>query len=224
MFSSRTFNLSVALCTTGLFLVLGYTFLYAYNEDIESENRAKIDDKLNSIYDTLREMEGYHYCLSDTQIRNFHYAKPHTTPMSLCSECSDLAENKNTGSLVSVPIDRLEELRSFGKRSSSLPIPQDQALAAQPDETLTVNEELDAVLFLLKSQKTHLYTSMYTEELTHHYLKKHKHESPGEHGKCPECLSLRKKQTTVYKFVSRVEYDKLLELEKKHKSNAKDSR
>jgi hypothetical protein len=193
-------------------------------EKKKSENRAKIDDKLNSIYDTIRQIEDYHYCLSDTQMRNFHYAKPHTTSSSLCPECSDLAENKNTGSLVSVPVGRLEELRSFEKRPSSRPIPQDQAPATQPDETLTVNEEMNAVLVLLKSHKAHLYTSMYTEELTYHYLKKHRHESSGEHGKCPECLSLRKKQTTVYKFVPRAEHDRLLELEKKHKNNDKDSR
>ena len=222
MFSSRTLNLFVVSCLTGT--LLGYAFFYAYNKNIESENRAKTDDKLNSIYNTIREIEDYHYCLSDTQMRNFHYAKPHTTPLHLCPECSDLAENKNTGSLVAVSTGRLEELRSFEKRPTSRPIPQDQAHAVQPDVTLTVDEELDAILFLLKSQKAHLYTSMYTEELTHHYLKKHEHESPGEHGKCPECLSLRKKQITVYKFVPRSEYDRLLELEKKRKNNVKDSR
>jgi len=188
----------------------------------QSDDRVKVDQKLEEIYTTLLEIGTYQYCAGDTQIRNLHYVKPHKTNNKLCPECADVHENKNTGSLDRIPKTRLAQLRKIESSGLSLPNPSEQSNSPRPDERLSVLEELDSILFLLKSQKSHMYTNMYTGELVYHYAKKHKHSGSGEHGKCPDCIKLRNKQTTPVSFITKEEHKRLLKLEKKFK-NEQDS-
>jgi hypothetical protein len=175
---------------------------------VQTTERNKADRRFEEIYKVLTKVGQHQYCLGDTQVRNMHYAKPHDEPHWLCSECGDLANSSKVGEVVAVPKDRLSELRG------SHPNDSDQSPAISPVETLTISEELDAILFLLKTQQAHAHTRMYTEEMINHYLKKHDHDKPGEHGKCPDCIKLRKRQITGVEFISRKEYNALLKLEK----------
>ena len=198
-----------AVFAAGAFLC--WIGMYVY----ETSERNKVAEKFEEIYEVLTKVGQYQYCLGDTQIRNMHHAKPHDKPHWFCPECGDLANSFKVGEVVSVPKDRLVELRKLD--GSYHPNNSDQAPATLPVETLTISEELDAVLTLLKTQQAHAYTRMYTEEMMNHYLKKHDHDKPGEHGKCPDCIKLRAKQTTVSEFISRKEYKRLTELEKNTK-------
>ena len=195
-----------AIFAAGVFLC--WSVMY-YNQTSE---RNKTDTRLEEIYEVLTKVGQHQYCLGDTQVRNMHYIKPHNKPHWLCPECGDLADSFKVGKVVSVPKDRLAELRKLD--GSYHPNNSDQAPAISPVETLTISEELDAVLFLLKTQQAHAYTRMYTEEIINHYLKKHDHDKPGEHGKCPDCIKLRERQMTGVEFISRTEYNTLLKLEK----------
>ena len=195
-----------AVFAAGVFLCWGVMY---YNQAAE---RTKVDERFEEIYKVLTKVGQHQYCLGDTQIRNMHYAKPNVEQHWFCPECGDLANSFKVGEVVSVPKDRLTELRKLD--GSYHPNNSDQAPAISPVETLTISEELDAVLFLLKTQQAHAYTRMYTEEMINHYLKKHDHDGAGEHGKCPDCIKLRTQQTTVSEFISRKEYNRLTELEK----------
>jgi len=185
----------------------------------DSKANPNVDKKFEEIYVEIQKTGEYMYGLSDTAVRNSHYSKPHTTYHRLCPECADLWGKKKEG-IVEVPVDRLKELRSLSSPSQS-----GQAETDQPVEVLTIEEELDSILLLLKQQQSHLYTNKYTAEIQYHYLKKHKHPKPGIEGGCPECIALRKKQTTKMEFISKQEYERLLETEdraKEHKNDTQD--
>lgn len=172
-----------------------------------TETDTDIEKRFEKIYIEIQKTGEYIYGLGDTAVRNTHYSKPHTTYQDLCPECADLWGKKKEG-IVEIPLERLEELRSL-----SSPSQPDQAQRDEPAKTPTTEEELDLILLLLKQQQGHIYTNKYTAEIQYHYLKKHKHPHPGIEGGCPDCIALRKKQTTETRFISKQEHEKLLKSE-----------
>ena len=171
------------------------------------------DTKFEEIYVTIQKTGEHIYGLGDTAVRNSHYSKPHTTYQDLCPECSDLWGKKKEG-VVEVPVERLAVFRDLSSPSQS-----GQADSDEPVKTPTTVEELDFILLLLKQQQSHLYTNRYIAEVQYHYLKKHKHPKPGVEGGCPECIALRKKQTTTTEFISRSEHEDLLKREQEANAN-----
>ena len=157
------------LVAVGMAVTLGAAW---YNQSdsgsaVASENQSETDAKFEEIYVTLKKTGDYINQMGDTNVRNFHYSKPHASFTFLCPECADLWGKKKEG-IVEVPVDRLKELRSL-----SSPIQPDQADNDEPVKIPTTVEELDSILLLLKQQQSHLYTTKYTAEIQYHYLKNH---------------------------------------------------
>jgi len=201
------------LVAVGMVVTLGAV---RYNQSdssnaVASENQSETDAKFEEIYVTLKKTGDYINQMGDTNVRNFHYSRPHASLTVLCPECADLWGKKKEG-IVEVPVDRLKELRSL-----SSPIQPDQADNDEPVKIPTTVEELDSILLLLKQQQSHIYTNKYTMEMQYHYLKKHSHPHAGTLGHCPDCIKLRTNQTQETEFVSKEEYDELIKLEKEHK-------
>tara|TARA_B100000749_G_scaffold257283_1_gene226520 strand:- start:1390 stop:2082 length:693 start_codon:yes stop_codon:yes gene_type:complete len=207
----------IVLLTVLVVAVTIGTVWYSYNNSskVVASEKSVTDTKFEEIYITIRETGEYIRDISDTNVRNFHYTKPHKKFTILCPECAEpFAKPKED--LVEVPVERLKELRTIRREVLSLPTPSDQSPATQPVEELTTLEELDSVLRLLKGQKSHLYTNRYIMEMQYHYLKKHTHPRPGTHGGCPDCIKLRTKQTQETEIISQGEYDLLIQLEKEY--------
>ena len=156
------------------------------------------ESKFEEIYTILTKMNEYENCLVDTQLRSLHYAKPHTEMQKFCTECYDLwgTEDKQ---IVEISVEKLNQLQQIKEESTDL-----------PEEKLSVEEELDSIITLLKGHRSFLYMIRNSEERTYHYLKSHTHEGAGAIEKCPDCMKLRSKQTTETTFISRQEYEKLI--------------
>ena len=153
--------------------------------------------KFEEIYTILTKMNEYENCLADTQLRNLHYAKPHTELQKFCVECYDLW-GKQDESIVEISVEELKRLRKTTEET------------VVPEETLSVEEELDSIITLLKGHRSFLYMIRNSEEKTYHYMKKHPYDKAGAVDKCPDCVALRKKQTTETTFISKKEYDILI--------------
>ncbi len=219
--------LLVALMTCGLGIVV-YEFS-GDSEAVVSEDQSATDAKFEEIYVIIKETGDYIIQMGDTNVRNFHYAKPHDSFMMFCPECAELWGKKKEG-IVEVPVDRLKKLRAlkppfpaYQREALSLPTPSDERTASRPVEKPTTLEELDSILLLLKQQNGHIYTNKYTMEMQYHYLKKHTHQYPGVIVGCPDCIKLRTKQTQETELISKEEYDELIKLEKEHSDGQENS-
>jgi len=175
---------------------------------------SEIKKKLNRIYLTLSSTAAYESIVSDLQVRNFHYARPHTRMHRLCPECTDVF-GKNLGEVLFIPETRFDELIELERAHNGVRRVVKRA-AQEEDEPLDVLAELEAVLFLLRAHKTIIFGLMTTAEFEYHYAKKHDHPQPGGvgFGRCPECIKLRKRQTTPTRAIHRKRYAQLLALEK----------
>ena len=215
---SYKINRTQMLMSMGIPILFGLFSGILISKRIYEPDKKALDSKFEEIYETLKESSEYIYNLSDTQIRVSHYAAPHTEFKDLCPECGDLWGKKKEG-VVEIPTSRLAELREI----TGLYPPNNagQHAHGQPVD-LTVEEELDSILHLLKSTKSMLYSTMYAGEITYHNLSqkspeplhKHNHPRPGIIGGCPDCKKLRDRQTTILSYISKDEYSKLIKAEK----------
>ena len=176
-----------------------------------------IEDKLTEIYETLAETEQYIHVMYDSQSRNLHYVKPHTSFHQLCPECLRFQGKAWDGLkvddvVIQISVTRLKELREIRRQALSLPIHPPQPVVSRVVESINIEEELDSILALLKIQKNHVYVNLETEGLIYHYSSKHHHKALG----CPQCLGLKYKQITETQFISRNEYDELLKIESQY--------
>ena len=184
-------NLLKALCLLGFGVGLAMTVSTS-----STPPQKTIESKFEEIYTILTKMNEYENCLVDTQLRSLHYAKPHTELQKFCIECYDLW-GKPDERIVEISTEELKRLRKTSEETII------------PEEILSVDEELESIITLLKGHSSFLYMIRNSEEKTYHYMKKHPYDKAGAVDKCPDCIALRKKQTTETTFISKKEYDKL---------------
>jgi len=181
----------------------------------------ELDKGFSDIYTTIGLISSRYRVIADTHMRTQHYAKPHTTPQHLCPECGDLRRVMREG-IVWVPAARLKLLRAMERTSAGMPA--DMFVTNDPpDPLIDVVEELDSVLFLLKTHASFSYTLLQAEIYTNHYSKKHAHPVPGlkGFGDCPECIALYEKQMALTQPISKARYETLLQVEKTHVSSGR---
>jgi len=198
-------------------ILFGFFVGVLVSKSVYQPDKEVLDKQFNEIYKTLEGSSQYLYNISDTQIRISHYATPHTEFEDLCPECGDLWGKKKEN-VVAINTEELERLRAL--TGLYPPNVSDHDDDDEPVE-LTVEEELESILHLLKSTKAMLYTTMYAGEISFHNLAKtscattqHNHEVPGVIGGCPDCKDLRSRQTNKLSFISKQEYEKLIAAEK----------
>ena len=187
-------------------------------------NDESIADKFSKIYETLELISSRNHIISDTHVRTQHYAKPHTSFQSLCPECQDVYGSRSA-KVIWVSADRLADLRRVeglvtGKPLKAPELQQDQ----EPEELISIADELDSILVLLNGQASFSYTLLLTEMHTNHFIKKHNYPAPrgftdNKTVGCPDCSALYKKQTEPSEAILRARYSELLEIENNYKNS-----
>jgi hypothetical protein len=85
-------------------------------------------------------------------------------------------------------------------------------LSPELEPPVNIETELTSLLLILKSQSSFVHSLTQIEENTNHYIKNHMHISPGRIGKCPECIELYEKQTTLTQPISKKRHEELLKI------------
>jgi len=211
-----------ALIFANLLLLVDY---YTKTEELQElkdrtgVDQQLLDEKFTTVYEIIEKSSITQRITADNQIRNLHYAIPHTSFHKLCPVCAELWGKKKED-IAWVSEKRLAELQEIERIALNKPEPKSKS---EPEELYNIGQELDSIIHLLKSQSSFNYSMLISESYLLHYSKKHDHSVPGgrNFGECPECIALRDKQTTITHPISKKRYQELLELEATTKASRK---
>jgi hypothetical protein len=99
---SQKFIVAMLVCMTVAFSAQSATLLYnqeSLHEEM-GELRSQADGHAEDVYVLMKSDSARLYTIMDTQIRTFHYAKPHIGPTRGCPECAEIYERaKNSGGI-----------------------------------------------------------------------------------------------------------------------------
>ena len=84
-------------------------------EKNQVELQEVIEDHLNSIYTLMKSGNARLYTIMDTQIRIFHYAKPHKEPVWACTECAEIHDSVETNDMITISRDQYKRLIEYEK-------------------------------------------------------------------------------------------------------------
>jgi hypothetical protein len=92
--SSKMLIMSTLVCAMVAFTIQSATLLY--NQESLHEKvgqlRSQVDGHAEDVYFLMRSDSARLYTIMDTQVRTFHYAKPHAGPTRGCPECAEIYE------------------------------------------------------------------------------------------------------------------------------------
>ena len=188
---------------------IGFYSQHVVLEQRRAANNIMLNDKFTKIYETLEAISAKYNIVADTSMRVQHYAKPHMVYQDFCPECGDLWGKKKEN-VIFVPIDQLSKL--YEMERIVLNLPEQIKLSPELEPPVNIETELTSLLLILKSQSSFVHSLTQIEENTNHYIKNHTHISPGRIGKCPECIELYEKQTTLTQPISKKRHEELLKI------------